>query len=170
MPQNKKTKDVKSQTSSERLSIAEWFMALLVAALVVIMGMNVVFRYCLSIGIDWADEVSRLIFVWIIFVGAYVAFKRKAHASMSVLDKFIPVPLKRYHKLIVGLLESIFMFVITWFGTIQVLDTARFGQVTAGLGAPMALFYVVIPLTALLITIAILTDNYHNFTNKRGEQ
>jgi TRAP-type C4-dicarboxylate transport system permease small subunit len=160
----------KDEYSSKQLSVTEWVVVVLGVALVIIVAVTVFCRYILSIGIDWSDEVSRLIFIWLVFLGAYLAFKRKSHAAVGVLSAALPDRLKRYHALAVGMLEAAFMLILAWFGVIQVMDTARFGQITAGMGVPMSWLYVVMPVTAVLVTVSVLADAIRNFNRKGGDR
>lgn len=51
---------------------------------------NVVLRYGFSSGIPFAVEVSRVILVWVIFLGAAVALARGAHLSVDALVARLP--------------------------------------------------------------------------------
>lgn len=51
---------------------------------------NVVLRYGFSSGIPFAVEVSRVILVWVIFLGAVVALAKGAHLSVDVLVARLP--------------------------------------------------------------------------------
>jgi TRAP-type transport system small permease protein len=49
-------------------------------------------RYVLVRTFTWYDEVARLLFVWIVFLGAAVGVKRTAHFRLHlVVDRFPPV-------------------------------------------------------------------------------
>lgn len=48
-------------------------------------------RYVLVRTFTWYDEVARLLFVWIVFLGAAVGVKRTAHFRLHlVVDRFPP--------------------------------------------------------------------------------
>ena len=58
-------------------------------ALVVDVFLGVFSRYVLHATFRWYDEVARLCFVWIIFLGAAVAVRRRLHFRMHlVVDRF----------------------------------------------------------------------------------
>jgi len=62
------------------------------ALMVVLVGdvfLGVFSRYVMQATFRWYDEVARLCFVWIIFLGAAVAVRRRLHFRMRlVLDRF----------------------------------------------------------------------------------
>jgi len=51
---------------------------------------NVVLRYGFSSGIAFSVEVSRVLFVWIIFLGSAVALAKGAHLSVDTLVSRLP--------------------------------------------------------------------------------
>src|SRR5512145_795147 len=63
---------------------------LLTGALVLLVSANVFARYALAIGWLWAEEVSRLIFVWVVFLGAYVALRHKQHMAIDLVAARLP--------------------------------------------------------------------------------
>jgi TRAP-type C4-dicarboxylate transport system permease small subunit len=78
---------------AERL--VEWLMALALAVMVVLIFGNVVLRYAFNSGIAWAEEVSRLMFVWLIFLGAILALRRHAHLGVELLQARLPRAVRR---------------------------------------------------------------------------
>jgi TRAP-type C4-dicarboxylate transport system permease small subunit len=67
------------------------FIALCLAAMVVLVFGNVVLRYAFNSGITVSEELSRWLFVWLTFVGAVVALRDHAHLGMdSVVSRLPP--------------------------------------------------------------------------------
>jgi TRAP-type C4-dicarboxylate transport system permease small subunit len=79
-----------------RLEMAvEWLMALALAVMVIAIGANVVLRYVFNTGLPAAEEVARLMFVWMIFLGAILSLKRGAHLGMEIFQAHLPRGLRR---------------------------------------------------------------------------
>jgi TRAP-type C4-dicarboxylate transport system permease small subunit len=71
--------------------LVERVCALLMIALVVDVFLGVFSRYVLQATFKWYDEVARLCFVWIIFLGAAVAVRRRLHFRVYLLvDRLRP--------------------------------------------------------------------------------
>ncbi|HEX2531783.1 MAG TPA: TRAP transporter small permease [Burkholderiaceae bacterium] len=51
---------------------------------------NVVLRYLFNSGIAWSEELSRLVFVWLIFLGAILASREHAHIGFDTLVRRLP--------------------------------------------------------------------------------
>ena len=59
--------------------------ALLVVAEIGVLFSGVVSRYVMHMPLVWADELASLLFIWLIMLGAAVAFRRGAHMRMTAL-------------------------------------------------------------------------------------
>ena len=64
-----------------------------VAVMVAVVSAQVVARYGFNTGIGWADEVSRLAFVWCVFLGIAVAVRARAHIGITLLADALPAVL-----------------------------------------------------------------------------
>lgn len=73
----------------------EWLMGLALAIMVVLVFGNVVLRYGFNSGIAWAEEVSRLMFVWLIFLGAILALRQHAHLGVEIVQAKLPAWARR---------------------------------------------------------------------------
>lgn len=75
----------------------EFLDGIVAKAIVIIMGVmvaivsaQVALRYGLNDSIDWADEISRLCFVWSIFLAIPLGIKRGAHIGIELLTMHLP--------------------------------------------------------------------------------
>lgn len=81
--------------------IVERICLLLMVVLVVDVFLGVFSRYVLQATFRWYDEVARLCFVWIIFLGAAVAVRRRLHFRMHlVVDRFGPAARRHAGRLV----------------------------------------------------------------------
>ncbi len=62
----------------------------LVGFLVVLVLVTVFFRYVLSMGIGWSDELARYINIWVALLGASIAFKYGDHVGIEFFQNFLP--------------------------------------------------------------------------------
>lgn len=60
------------------------------ALMVVMVFSNVVLRYVFNSGITATEELSRLLFLWLIFVGSIVAMRERAHLGVDTLIARLP--------------------------------------------------------------------------------
>jgi TRAP-type transport system small permease protein len=65
--------------------LVEILMALTLAAMVVAVFINVVLRYGFNTGIVFYEELSRLLFVWLVCIGAVVASAEGKHLGFDMV-------------------------------------------------------------------------------------
>lgn len=68
----------------------ETLIALILIALILSVSANVVGRSLLNQSLPWADELARMLFIWLIFVGAAAAFARYEHIAVDFLVRKLP--------------------------------------------------------------------------------
>lgn len=126
-------------------------MALCLAAMATLVFVNVVLRYGFGAGIAASEELSRLLFVWMVFIGATVAYPSGEHmAFTSLLLKVRARP--RAFAAITGLIRLLVLLacvLVGWGAWQQVVVGLDSNSVV--LGYPVAL----LPLPALLSSAAI---------------
>jgi TRAP-type transport system small permease protein len=61
--------------------------ALLLAAIVLITGARVVARYVLGLSMPWSEELTRLLFIWLILIGAASARHLRIDTVPSMLGQ-----------------------------------------------------------------------------------
>lgn len=134
--------------------IVDWICLGLMVALVVDVFLGVFSRYVLHATFQWYDEVARLCFVWMVFLGAAVAVRRGAHFRLHLLiDRFGP-RLRHAADLAVGLLVLTFGGVLVA-GGIAMYPVAR-RQVTDSLELSMLWFHGALPVGGALMVLFAL--------------
>lgn len=73
----------------------EYLMAAALSIMVVAVFGNVVLRYAFDTGIAASEEIARLMFVWLIFLGAILALRRHAHLGVEMVQARLPRKLRR---------------------------------------------------------------------------
>ncbi|KSV74356.1 ABC transporter permease [Sinorhizobium sp. GW3] len=113
--------------------------ALLLAGMVVLVFGNVVLRYAFNQGITVSEELSRIFFVWLTFLGAVVALREHGHLGVDTLIKRLPPAAAK----VAVLLGHVLMLYATWLmisgSWTQTLINLHVGAPATGLS--MGFFY-----------------------------
>lgn len=126
-------------------------MAACLAVMAVSVFVNVVLRYGFGSGIAASEELSRLLFVWMVFIGATAAYPAGEHMAFTSLVGMLkrrPAALAAMTALI-RLLVLLACVLLGWGAWQQVV--VGMGSHSVVLGYPTAL----LPLPALLAAVAI---------------
>ncbi len=117
--------------------------ASLLAAIVVIDGASVVFRYVLGSPLSWSEEVMRYCNVWLSFIGAITAFARREHMTVD-FGLFGTGAIGRVVR-VICLLATL---VVAWYMvTLGIRGTiSNMAQVSPSAGIMMAIPYAAVPI------------------------
>ena len=116
---------------------------------------NVLARYFFNSPIQWAEELARYSFIWVVFMGAVVCTKRKRHIAIDILPHALPGRFKPWVQLLVDCCTLGIALLIAYYGWKL---TAAATQITATLQVPHSVIYVIVPVSAALIILHTLGD------------
>ena len=131
--------------------ISNTLLALCLGAMALAVFVNVVLRYGFSSGLPASEELSRLLFVWMVFIGATAAYPAGEHmAFTSLVGALKHKPrLMLAMTLLIRLLVLLGCALIAWGAWQQVV--VGLSSYSVVLGYPTAL----LPLPAFLCAVAI---------------
>lgn len=95
---------------------------LAMAGMVTTVSAQVFLRYALNSSFDWAEEVSRLLFVWSIFLAIPLGVKRGAHVGIDLLTSHLPSSASTALFRIASLIGIALMGVVAWQAAILTRD------------------------------------------------
>lgn len=96
--------------------ILETVVVLMMAAIVLIMGAQVIARYAFGHPFVWAEEISTYLFVWIVFLGSGLAFQRRAHIALDYFVRRLPPVVFRRLHLVLSLVVLAFLVLLGYQG------------------------------------------------------
>jgi TRAP-type C4-dicarboxylate transport system permease small subunit len=124
----------------------EIFSSISLAAMVVIISVQVFQRYVLQYSLDWSEELARYFFIWSVYIGCSFATKEDRHLEVTIL-RFIRGGLFAKPIIIIAyLLTILFCGSIAVWGTQMVIFLIGTGQKTQALEIGMFWIYIAIPL------------------------
>ena len=80
----------------------ELLMAFFLAVMIILVFANVLLRYFFSTGFEWSEEIARLCFIYLVYLGAIGAMRDNQHLLIDSLLTRIPT---FYQKIIYGLVQ-----------------------------------------------------------------
>lgn len=110
-----------SRAAAIGFRVIDMILVMVLAALVVLIFTNVVLRYGFDSGISVTDEVARMMFVWIAFLGAVCVAHRNGHLGVDLVTSLLPASGKRICRMstdIVIILCSVLLASGAWEQTI----------------------------------------------------
>ena len=122
---------------------------------VILSFVQVVLRYGFGRPLTWAEEVSRYLFVWVVFVGAGIAARYKAHIALDFLvSRFTPRVQRRVAMLVGALSFVMLLLVFVWYGWFLTQVSMR--QESPATGIPVGWATLAIPVGGIVAVINLL--------------
>lgn len=143
----------------------ELFLTAAVAAVFIVVMMEVVSRYIMHQSIAWGGEVCQTLIVWITFIGSAAALLTNDHMEINiVLDRIHSPAARKVIRFIRELAILVFVCVGTAGGVKLVERT--WSMTTTTLQIPAGILYLAFPAGCALMIPVVLHNIYKLFTGK----
>lgn len=130
---------------------AKMFLGSCVAAIVLVTFAAVWQRYVIDNPLSWVEQVSNMIFIWIVFIGSAVLYRQNLHIGVDVFLGMLSEKNREIWKWVIEIANLFFIVVLFIFSlklTIDVLPN------TAGaLDISPAYYYASAPISCLMMMI-----------------
>ena len=87
--------------------------SLLTSLMLIAVG-QIVLRQVFSTGIIWADELVKIIVLWLAMFGAVAAARDNRHIRIDALSHLLPAAFVRYTRVFVDLFAAVVCAVVAW--------------------------------------------------------
>lgn len=129
----------------------KYLVGVLLAAMVAIVFWNVVSRYFLGASIAWSEEISRFMLIWVVFLGAILAYIKDEHLGLDILIKAVPKKVAHVMQVIadIGVLYAVYIILVGGYS----LTMQSWDWLSPAAAVPYAYVYLVIPLAGAAVLI-----------------
>lgn len=117
--------------------------ALLVLAMVLLAGAQILLRNLFDTGLSWADPLLRAMVVWAAMLGALAAARSDKHIGLDVLAHFVHGRTRRAMRIVTLLFAAVMSAAMAWYG--YGLVQLDYGSGTTVAGIPGWLIEAIIP-------------------------
>lgn len=125
-------------------NLEEGLLCLLLAAMVLITFGTVVTRYVFRLPLSYMDQLVPNLFVWVTFLGAAAAVKRRAHLGLSILYDAMPPNARRILDVVILVVTTFFFGVVSWYG-VKVVILQVENELMTALGYPSWIVGLAVP-------------------------
>jgi C4-dicarboxylate transporter, DctQ subunit len=131
---------------------------------------NVVMRYIFLLPIYWAEELSRYLMVWVIFIGAsQVTLKGGGHIAVDIVPRLLSPRANKILSFLVNLIGIFFTLVLIYFSFRQMMRVKIAHQVSPAMELPMWIAYLSIPLGMFFMLIRYIQQMVFRLQGKTVE-
>lgn len=137
-------------------------LVIIMAIMVINVLWQVFTRYVIGNPSSFTDELARYLMIWVGILGAAFVAGKNMHVAIDILPSRASKKTQSRLKRIVYLLIILFVFVAFVVGGIRLVYISYIlGQHSPALQIPLAMVYVIIPISGLLIIYYKISDLIH---------
>jgi len=146
------------------LQILKCTIAFLMVFLVIVVFVGVFYRYVLQKALFWSTEVSIFLQIWVVFIGASIAFCEKSHISIDVFTK----ALRYKHRIVLEFICNLIImsfFILLFIKGISIVRI-NMTSLSEALKIPYGLVYICVPFSSFIMLIQTLLNLYNLFIGR----
>jgi len=128
----------------------------LVAVLTITVFLQVLVRFIFKAPLPWTEEVTRITFVYAIFVGATIGVRERAHLNVDFVLVYLPDQVRKVLNLVTQALVGVFLVAMVWLG-LRYMNGAGV-QTTPVLIIPFRYIYGIIPASGAVMLLFLLAN------------
>ncbi|MEO8751461.1 MAG: TRAP transporter small permease subunit [Casimicrobiaceae bacterium] len=121
---------------------AGWLIVGMISVMVAVVSVQVLLRYATSSSFGWADELSRLTFVWSIFLAIPLGIRAGVHIGMEILTARLPEPVQNALARLMAAIAAALMLLVAWQSAVVAFD--QWDEKMASMEASAAWFIVAV--------------------------
>lgn len=139
-------------------NLEETINIVLLAMLAILVFLQVVMRYVVGSALQWSEEATRYIFVWMTMIGFSLGVKHRKHVRMQIVYDRFGKNGQFVMELAANIIFLIFCLLNIVLGIKLVASFMEFQQVSPALNIPMQYIYLSAPLCMAVTAIRILQN------------
>lgn len=143
-------------TKKQPARIERALAALVMAALTLITGANVVMRYCTNVSFAMTEEVSVFLLMVLTLVGAVSAFAEGRHVRITLFVNSLPDTGRKVCNALAWMCNVAMFGMLTWLAALVAWDDYSFEVTSPALGVPQWWYSGWLPLAAAAIVLRLV--------------
>lgn len=148
--------------------------AILLAGMVVTVAIQIVARYFFHVATPWADELARMIMIWIALIGSAGMLIKGEHLCVDVFYRHFGVKTKKICRVVYDAFILVFNCFVLKYSIDLLTNRVIYRSKTPIMRLPLILYYLALPISMFLMAVFEVGDLYEAFydilhTDEKGE-
>jgi C4-dicarboxylate transporter DctQ subunit len=148
-------------------NLEEYGMLISLILMFLVVFIQVFFRFVLKSSLVWTEELTRLMIVWLTFLGLSCNVRTKGLTRVEFFVSLFPPIIQRALRIFGNLCFLIVFLIIMWQGVKVVILQISTGRMCSSLAMPIFYFSLVIPLGFFFSSIYLLEFIWTEIRNFR---
>lgn len=137
------------------------FIVPLLFTMSLLVGLQVFMRYVMHQSLPWSEEVTRYMFIYLMYLGISYGVRRNRHIRISVFIDLFSEKVRKGLQLLSDILFLVFATVVVFKSSEVAALILRLGQRTAATDMSMAVVYAAVPVGYALVALRLVQNLIH---------
>ncbi len=129
---------------------------------------GVVLRLSFNTGIPWQEELSRMLYVVVVYLGASYGMRSQDHIRVVMVFNILPAGLQKIFRVITDMIWLFFNIAIILYALKVHHTMVQFPGYSAVLQIPMHYVFFIVPLGFFLMSLRLVQDYARLLIGRRG--
>lgn len=125
----------------------------LILTMTAILFVQVIARFVFNSPLSWSEELSRYLFIWLVYLLLGAVTLRGEHIVIDMLTRLLPTKLERIFHTAALVIALIINIVVLWRAADIAWIILDLGQTSAAMGLPMGLVYAALPVGLAIASV-----------------
>ncbi len=139
---------------------------IILAVIILVTAVQVVLRFVFSAPLDWPEELSAILLIWLTFIGAFALTRRNDHIRVELVAEFAGPRVARWFDLFFDIVTVVFLALIVSGGW-DLVNELTFER-TPALRLHIRLIVAILPVTAAMMIVSYLISISRNVLDLVG--
>ena len=146
--------------------LGETIIAVILAFMVVIVFIEVVMRYVFNSSITSSEELARILFIWMVFIGIVLVLVKNRHVAFDAIQEAVPPLVKKILQAVTLSGICIASFILMVYG--YMYSEQNFAWPSPGLLIPFGYISLVLPISGAAMLVIGVCKLIGLFVPKKG--
>ncbi len=137
--------------------VIEVFLAIVFAAMILLVAVQVVCRYLLPTPLAWTEELVRVLMAYVVFLGTTVVYEARGHVCVDNLVNAVPKAPRRIMLLFSYLVQFAFCALML-VGSVKFLPVISMRASNVLFNISLKWFYMCAPISAVFTVVFVIRD------------
>ena len=148
--------------------LGETLIAIILAIMVLTVFIEVIMRYVFNSSITSSEELSRILFIWMVFIGIVLVLVKNRHVAFDAIQEAVPPFVKKILQTITLTAIGIASFILMVYG--YMYSEQNFAWPSPGLLIPFGYISLVLPISGAGMFLVSVCKLIGLFVPKRGDR
>lgn len=144
----------------------DWLEMIATCLMVIIIFVQVVFRYFFNNALAWPEEIARYLFCWGTYLAVSISMRGDNNLRITILLDALKDPWRKYLNLCCSAVNICFFFLLIYLTFDLAMEVRELDEMMISLPVPVWIAWAGLPVCFLLITIQAVRNFYLIATNQ----